>query len=160
MVSLFFVIFLLLTVFFVVVSKKISKKQVEGNCLLTFCTVMSFICVIISAVLLVWMSVLLYIVGTGHTIDEMLLMYEEENASIEESLSIAVKYYMDSDTNKYEDLSSKDAINLVSVIHELKTDTLVYKQKKVYENNYMEILRLKKDKINLSKTKWLLYFGE
>lgn len=160
MVSLFFVIFLLLTVFFVVVSKKISKKQVEGNCLLTFYTVMSFICVIISAVLLVWMSVLLYIVGTGHTIDEMLLMYEEENASIEESLSIAVKYYMDSDTNKYEDLSSKDAINLVSVIHELKTDTLVYKQKKVYENNYMEILHLKKDKINLSKTKWLLYFGE
>ena len=160
MVSLFFVIFLLLTVFFVVVSKKISKKQVEGNCLLTFCTVMSFICAIISAVLLVWMSVLFYIVGTGHTIDKMLLMYEEENASIEESLSITVKYYMDCDTNKYEDLSSKDAINLVSVIHELKTDTLVYKQKKVYENNYMEILRLKKDKINLSKTKWLLYFGE
>lgn len=43
-------------------------------------------------------------------------MYEEENASIEKSINVTVKSYMDFEASTYEELKDKDAINLVSLL--------------------------------------------
>ncbi len=104
--------------------------------------------------------VLMYGIGTGYTIDNKIAMYEEENAAIEESIDVTVKGYMDFETSTYGDLKDEDAINLVSLFPELKSDTLVQKQIDVYVANNDKIKQLKEEKINLSKNKWLLYFGK
>ena len=86
-------------------------------------------------------------------------MYEEENASIEESIDVTVRNYMDFEASTYGELKDKDAINLVSLFPELKSDSLVQKQIEVYLANNAKIKELKEDEIDLSKAKWNLYFG-
>ena len=82
------------------------------------------------------------------------------NASIEESINVTVKSYMDFEASTYGELKDKDAINLVSLFPELKSDTLVQKQIEVYIANNDKIKELKEEKIELTKSKWLLYFGK
>ena len=99
------------------------------------------------------------VVGAEYPIDKEIAMYEEENASIEKSIAVAVKSYMDYESSIYAELEDKDTINLVSSIPELKSDTVVQKQIEIYFANNSEIKELKKDKIELSTNKFLLYFG-
>ena len=66
---------------------------------------------------------------------------------------------MDFETNTYSQLKAKDSISLVSLVPELKADTLVQKQIEVYLSNNAKIKELKEEQINLSKAKWKLYFG-
>ncbi len=143
MVSLFFMIFLALTIFSIVI----------GNDLTTLFSAIAF-------VLLIWGLLLIYDVGTGYTIDYKIDMYQKENASIEESIDMTVKSHMNYEASTYGELKDKDAMNLVSIIPELKSDELVQKQIEVYVNNNDKIKELKEKKIELSKSKWLLYFGK
>ena len=66
---------------------------------------------------------------------------------------------MDFEASTYGELKDKDAINLVSLFPELKSDSLVQKQIEVYLANNAKIKELKEDEIDLSKAKWKLYFG-
>lgn len=155
MVSLFFIIFLALTVFFVVRS---IKEANENVCFGYF--IVAIIAGIVSIIFLIWVFILINRVGTGYTIDNKIAMYEEENASIEESINVTVKSYMDFEASTYGELKDKDAMNLVSIIPELKSDELVQKQIEVYVNNNAEIKELKEKKIELSESKWFLYFDK
>lgn len=155
MVSLFFIIFLALTVFFVV---RCIKEANENVCFGYF--IVAIIAGIVSIIFLIWVFILINRVGTGYTIDNKIAMYEEENASIEESINVTVKSYMDFEASTYGELKDKDAINLVSLFPELKSDTLVQKQIEVYVANNDKIKELKEEKIDLSKSKWKLYFGK
>lgn len=85
---------------------------------------------------------------------------QKENASIEESIDMTVKSHMNYEASTYGELKDKDAMNLVSIIPELKSDELVQKQIEVYVNNRDKIKELKEKKIELSEKKWLLYFGK
>lgn len=99
-------------------------------------------------------------IANGYTIDSKIAMYEEENASIESSINTIVKDYMNFEKNTYEELKDdENIINLIFLYPELKSDTLVKKQIEVYIANNDEIKRLKVEKLNLSKARWLLYFG-
>ena len=60
----------------------------------------------------------------------------------------------------HKEFKDKDGINLVSLIPTLKSDTLVQKQIEVYVANNDKIKELKEEKIDLSKSKWKLYFGK
>lgn len=124
------------------------------------CGVAGFFSGIIDATLLIWVCSLWLNVSTGYTIDQKIEMYEAQNAAIESSIEVTVKSYMDYEERTLTGLKDKDAINLVSLIPELKTDTLVQQQINVYITNNDAIIQLKEDKINLSKDKWLLYFGK
>ncbi len=158
MVSLFFIIFLALTIFFAKKSRKVRKSDDENEDGLGY-FVLASLAGVFSFFLLMWVFALVNIVGTGYTIDSKIAMYEEENASIEESIDVTVKSYMDFEASTYGKLKDKDAINLVSLFPELKSDTLVQKQIEVYIANNDEIKRLKEEKIDLPKSKWKLYFG-
>lgn len=161
MVTLFFIIFFALTVFFVVKFIKQARRGEEnideGSCYIY--SRLIFFGGLVSACLLIWIFYLIYTVGTGFTIENTIAMYEEENASIEESINVTVKGYMDFEASTYGELKDKDAINLVSLFPELKSDTLVQKQIEVYVANNAKIKELRETKIELSKSKWMLYFG-
>ena len=105
-----------------------------------------------------WYNILID-VNTANRIDEKIAMLEEENAEIEQSIDSIVKNYMNYEANTYERFKDEDAINLVSLFPELKSDTLVQQQIEVYVANKQEIKTLKKDRIDLSKLKFELYFG-
>lgn len=159
MVSLFFIIFLAVTIFFVVKGIKEYKSDNGYEDVSFGYFAVAVIAGIVSIIFLIWVFVLINRVGTGYTIDNKIAMYEEENASIEESIDVTVRSYMDFEASTYGELKDKDAINLVSLFPELKSDTLVQKQIEVYVANNDKIKQLKEEKIDLSKSKWKLYFG-
>ena len=150
MVSLFFMIFLALTIFSIVIGLH------DRNCEFLLATLFGAI----TFVLLIWDLMLICKVGTGYIIDDKIKMYEEENKSIEQSIDMTVKSHMNYEASTYGELKDKDAMNLVSIIPELKSDELVQKQIEVYVNNNAEIKELKEKKIELSESKWFLYFDK
>ena len=159
MVSLFFIIFLAVAIFFGVKSIKEYKSEDGYEEVFTVYVIAGVIAVIVSIVFFIWEFRLIYEIGTGHTIDNKIAMYEKENASIEERINVTVRSYMDFEASTYGELKDKDAINLVSLFPELKSDILVEKQIRVYIANNDKIKELKEEKIDLSKSKWSLYFG-
>jgi hypothetical protein len=148
MVSLVFIVCLLLAILCFRVS---DYRDTEGG---------GVILTLISFALLIWIGHLVVEVGTGHTIDEKIAMYEEENRAIEESIDATVKAYMEFEANTYVELKDKDSMNLVSLFPELKSDTLVQQQIEVYVSNNNQIKELKEEKIELSRAKFKLYFGK
>lgn len=98
-------------------------------------------------------------VSNGKTIDEKIVMYQEENNKIEKQIDTLVSNYMNYESDTYEKIKSESSITLVSMYPELKSDKLVEEQISVYEENNKKIREFKEDKINLKVKKWWLYFG-
>lgn len=163
MTSLFFIIFLALTIFFAKKGKKHEesmKGKINYDEKVSGYTILAMFTGVISIVFLIWCIILIFIVGTEQTINAKISMYEEENTAIEESINDTVKNYMEFESKTYSDLKTEDAINLVSLFPELKADTLVQKQIELYISNNNSIKQLKEEKIDLSRAKWRLYFGK
>lgn len=94
------------------------------------------------------------------TVNEKILMYEEQNAKIEKQIEVAVKQYQEYESGIITDVGDKESyITLVSLYPELKADTLVSKQIEVYMNNNNTISELKNHKLNEKVFRWWLYFG-
>lgn len=163
MVSLAFIILVVLAVALAVARKKVKKREKKGKTdsdasdLLLLCFLISCL---VAVGFGVWIINLSCDLANGNTIDKKISMYEEENASIEKNIDVSVKGFMDFESRTYAELKDTDAINLVSLFPELKSDTLVKKQIKVYIDNNNKIKELKEEKINLAKTRWKLYFGK
>ena len=93
-------------------------------------------------------------------IDEKIVMYEEQNAKIEEQIEVAVKQYQEYESGIMTEIGDKSSyITLVSLYPELKADALVSKQIEVYLNNNQTIATLKNQKLNERIYRWWLYFG-
>ena len=93
-------------------------------------------------------------------IDEKIVMYQEENTKIEEQIDTLVQNYMQYESDTYGKFKGNDAITLVSLYPDLKSDELVQKQIEVYTTNNQKIKELKEQKIDIVKDKWWLYFGK
>lgn len=93
-------------------------------------------------------------------IDEKIAMYQEENTKIEKQIDALVQNYMQYESDTYGEFKSSDAITLVSLYPDLKSDELVQQQIEVYTTNNQKIKELKEQKIDINKDKWWLYFGE
>jgi hypothetical protein len=124
---------------------------------LIVCTVL---CAIVSLVigcvcLFLWGNV-----ATEYAIDQKIEMYQTENAEIETEIDAIVKEYMTHEKETFENISpDSDAMVLVSMFPELKSDELIKRQIDLHAKNAAEIKRLKESKIDLAMDKWLLYFG-
>lgn len=92
-------------------------------------------------------------------IDEKINLYETENNKIDNQLCEIVENYKGYEKDTFERLKNKNADTLISLYPELKTDTLVKEQIKVYTNNRRRIIRLKQEKIDVKPLRWWLYFG-
>lgn len=95
------------------------------------------------------------------TVDEKIIMYQEENAKIEEQIAAVVSQYQEHESEIFKDakVSSDSAITLVSLYPELKSDELVKSQIDIYVANNEKIKELRSDQINRKVYNWWLYFG-
>lgn len=99
-------------------------------------------------------------VSTSYTIDEKISMYTEQNEDIELKLKTTIENYMEYESSTFKEISPKDSVNLITLYPDLKSDTLVQSQIEVYKNNNEKLKELKEEKIDISKKKWILYFGK
>ena len=104
--------------------------------------------------------VLLICVLNRVNIDKKIALYEEENAKIEQQIADTVKQYQEYEAGIFTDVAPEDSMTLVALYPELKSDTLVQSQIKVYVENNKAIKELKSSAINASVYRWWLYFGE
>ena len=95
----------------------------------------------------------------GRTLDDKIAMYEQENAAIEQSVDVLVKDYYRHESDTYSSLTPENAVLFASAYPELQSNELATKQLEIYVENNNKIKGLKEDQINLSKSRFWLYFG-
>ena len=97
----------------------------------------------------------------GHIIDDKIAMLEEDNHTIEESLEETIEIYLEEEGDCDEKtITSVDNINdVIYFLPKLESNVLAQKQIQAYVDNKNKIKELKEERIDLSKEKWLLYFG-
>ena len=124
-------------------------------------SIMLVVCVIGAFVLMFFIFDISIEVATESIIDRKIEMYQEENAKIEEDIDKIVKEYLKHEHDTFADLKAEESsIALVNLFPELKSDTLVQQQLEIYVANNEKIRGLKEEKIDLTRKKWLLYFGK
>lgn len=160
MVTLSLIIFLIVFVIFTITFINNTQRGYDWPWISCFSFIMMIIFGFTAFCFIIWEFYLINEVGTGHVYQEKIAMYEEQNVSIEESINLAVSSYMDFETETYSNLKNESLISLISLYPELKSDELVQRQIDVYLSNNRNIIQLKESNINLSKQKWLLYFGK
>lgn len=99
-------------------------------------------------------------VSKVRVIDDAIAMYEEENAEIEEQITVIVDNYMKHESDVFENVGSDSPVVLAQLYPELKADTLVNSQIDIFVKNNENIKGLKLRKINASVYRWWLYFGK
>lgn len=114
---------------------------------------------VISFVFLLTEVFLVIDVVDGSKSKEVIAMYEQENDEIENRIAEIVNNYMQYETGTFQEFKPDEAIAIVSLYPELKSDELVSKQIDIYVSNNEKIKELKETDIRLSTKKWLLYFG-
>ena len=141
--------------------------MIVGGCILDGKTeVDSDICFGISGIGMVvgfFALVGLIIVGVNvkslSVIDDRIVMYEEENARIEQQIADVVEQYQKYETDIFREVAPESAVTMVSLYPELKSDSLVQAQIEVYTENNKTIRYLRDKQIKGNVYRWWLYFG-
>ena len=92
-------------------------------------------------------------------IDDRIVMYEEENARIEQQIADVVEQYQKYETDIFMEVAPESAVTMVSLYPELKSDSLVQAQIEVYTENNKTIRDLRDKQIKGNVYRWWLYFG-
>ena len=92
-------------------------------------------------------------------IDDRIVMYEEENARIEQQIADVVEKYQKYETDIFMEVAPESAVTMVSLYPELKSDSLVQAQIEVYTENNKTIRDLRDKQIKGNVYRWWLYFG-
>lgn len=92
-------------------------------------------------------------------IDDRIVMYEEENARIEQQIADVVEQYQKYETDIFREVAPENAVTMVSLYPELKSDSLVQAQIEVYTENNKMIRNLRDKQIKGNVYRWWLYFG-
>lgn len=134
-----------------------GEKYGKNGCL--FLGIATGVCgCIFAGLTLIWFTVEVQNVLQYKIIDEKIAIYQEENEKIENQIDALVKNYMDYESATYAEFKDKDAITLVTLYPELKSDKLVEKQLEIYNSNNKKIKKLKTEKLDYSISLWLICF--
>ncbi len=126
----------------------------------TFFTVMSWFSGIVSLGFIIAICYCATKVATESVIDSKIVMYQEENANIEQDIDKIVQEYLEHEHDTFADIKTEESsITLVTLFPELKSDTLVQQQLEICVANNAKIKALREEKIELTKIRWILYFG-
>ena len=93
-------------------------------------------------------------------IQEKIVIYEQENAKIEEQMAQLVEDYMEFELGIIRECKPEDATTLVTLYPTLTSSTLVSKQMETYTQNMHEIKILKSQELTQEVVRWWLYFGD
>lgn len=140
---------------FILLARTMIKGEENEALTELICCICFIVCIIAAFVMLFMVG------GKDKVLDEQISMYEEENIKIEATIDSVVKDYLGYEKDTYKTIRD-DGGTIASVIAypELASSELVAKQLEVYVANNEKIKGLKKDKIELSREKWWLYFGK
>ena len=119
----------------------------------------------IFAVLFIASAIWMFVVGyhvhrCKYVIPTQIAMYEEENARIEEKVRDTVNKYMEYEGGVIMEIAPEDdAMSLISLYPDLKTDQLITEEINVYIANNDQIKALRAEQAEQASYKWWLYFG-
>lgn len=154
------IVILLLSIGFVFISSFLEKKNEKNNtdnCVsIVVSGVVGGIGLVSSLVAAIALSVIISQLGT---IDETIEMYQSENTIIENRIAECVQEYQKHEMEIVSEVSPDNAVAMIALYPELKSDELVKKQIDIYIENNEKIKELKEDKINGNIYRWWLYFG-
>lgn len=86
------------------------------------------------------------------TIDEKIKIYTEQNKEIESKVAVVVDNYLNHEKDTYTNLKNESKITLATMYPDLKSNTLVQEQIKLYNENNKKLTKCK-----LQKTKATFY---
>lgn len=155
MIILLFIISITMLIIFIIFNKKGNEAGKDTAGCFTSLILFSFTTI---TCLFATLGFTASVVKSKYTV-EMITMYEQQNNQIEEQIDTVVKQYQEYESDTYAMTSSESSITLVSLYPDLKSDELVKKQIKVYQDNNKKITELKEKQINAKASKWWLYFG-
>ena len=153
MATLLFFIFLALCIVFCF----LYERTYSWSCLIA---IISVIDGVIAFVLLIVVIFSIFGAAEGITIKREIEMCEEENERIEQQLESTISSYMQYEATTFKELKDTNAVSMVSLYPELKSDKLVQSQIDLYISNNQSIKDLKKKELGVSKCKFYLYFGK
>lgn len=158
MITLLFIIFLIGLIGVRIFKYKNKDKYIDYDTVFSpfasLIFVLSFMCIVLFFAEMTYISDLIDI----PVIENKIIMYTEENEKIEKEISAIVENYMDHEKYVFDKNISIPA--LISLYPELKSDSLVQNQIKIYQNNNNQIKSLKTKLIELQKSKFMVYFGK
>lgn len=96
----------------------------------------------------------------GRVIDEKIELIEQKNKEIESKVETSVKAYMEYEGKTFKELKADSYIQLVNLYPDLKSDELIKNEITLYEKNAKKVAELKMEKIDISNSKWWVYFGK
>ena len=120
---------------------------------------LSMVGLLFGGISLVAIIVLGICVKSLSVIDDRIVMYEEENARIEQQVADAVEQYQKYETDIFMEVAPESAVTMVSLYPELKSDSIVQAQIEVYTENNKTIKDLRDQQIKGNVYRWWLYFG-
>lgn len=150
MLILLFTIFTIIAIGFFVWAKKSlwderEGKYIVGGVAVTLAFVAAFAFVICGITY-----------KSTETIDARIELYTNENAEIENTIAIIASEYQEFEKETYEALLKNPEIILV--IPELNSNTIVQEQIKIYKENRVKIIALQEEKLNRDIFRWWLFF--
>lgn len=155
MITLLFIISITMLIISIIFYKKCNEARKDNTGWFISLILFGFVTVIC---LFITLGFTASVVSSKY-IAEKITMYTEQNNKIEEQIDIVVKQYQEYESDTYAMTSFESSITLVSLYPDLKSDELVKKQIKVYQDNNKKITELKEEQISAKACKWWLYFG-
>lgn len=98
-------------------------------------------------------------VTKASVLDERIAMYADENERIEQQVAEVVRQYQQYEADIFTEVNPENAITLVALYPDLKSDSLVQSQIELYTENNKAIRSLKDRDIKANTLRWWLYFG-
>lgn len=144
-------IFLVLAIGLSVASCRVRSLDAEE-----ILTSISIVCFILAGICLLSTIFVGIDYKGSETVDARIELYEAENQKIETTIATIASEYKEFEKETYEAMLENPEI--VLVIPELKSDTIVQEQIKVYKENKAKIIALKEEKLNRDILRWWLFF--
>lgn len=105
--------------------------------------------------------VIIICIGTEYSkhivIDQKIELYEQENKTIEDSITAAVNEYKDYEADIFKNIHIENAILIAGLYPDLKTNTLIQKQIETYTANRQQIKELEEEKLDYIVYRWWLF---
>ena len=98
-------------------------------------------------------------VTEASVLDARIAMYTDENERIEQQVAEVVRQYQQYETDIFTEVNPENAITLVALYPDLKSDSLVQSQIELYTENNRAIRSMKDENIKANTLRWWLYFG-
>lgn len=118
-------------------------------------------CIVLGCLVFIGECILLgFLIHAIYAMPQKINMYQEENQIIEAKIENTVEKYMSYEKDIIFEISpDDDAMSLITLYPDLKSDQLIQSEIDTYVSNNRRIKELKDQMIGASVLKFLLYFG-